>query len=73
MGLKFVTEGYVIIDMVEDGGAAVIAESFPIETGNSDEENGLFVKLQSWDEDTVHADFNLIRGKKVRITIEEID
>lgn len=71
--MKYVVEGFVNVERVEDGNKALICESFPIETGHSDRDNGMFIELSSWDEDTVHADLNLIRGKKVRITIEVIN
>ena len=72
-GFKLTTEGVVELESKEDGGAAMIAETFPFETDSSDDENGMFVKIQSWDEDTVHSDFIRILGKKVRITIEVLD
>lgn len=71
--MKYTTEGKVIVERVEDGKQALICESFKIETGHSDEENGMFLTLQSWDEDTIHTDLNLIKGKKVKITIEVIE
>lgn len=39
---------------------------------DSDEENGMFAIIQSWDEDNVHADMQKFIGKKVRVTIEII-
>lgn len=71
--MKFTTEGLVQIDASEDGGQAKICQSFPITTLDSDEDNGMFITLQSWDEDTVHTDLNLLVGKKVKITIEVIE
>lgn len=71
--MRYTTEGVLEITSVEDGGQALICEPFPIETGHSDEENGMSVKIQSWDEDTAHTDLNLIKGKKIRITIEVIE
>lgn len=38
---------------------------------NSD--NGIYIKLCSWDETLEHKDFDKFIGKKVKITIEEID
>jgi len=72
-GLKFKTEGKVKIDSREDGGQALICESMKIDTMNSDDENGMFVILQSWDEDTVHTDLNSLIGKRVKITIEVLN
>jgi len=71
--MKLTTSGIINIDRVEDGKQALICESMPIETGHSDNENGMSVTLSSWDEDTVHTDLNLLRGKKVKITIEVIE
>jgi hypothetical protein len=51
-------------ESVEDGGQAIISEKMPIHTMDSDEENGMYVILGSWDEDTVHKDFNDLKGKK---------
>jgi hypothetical protein len=33
----------------------------------------MFVKIQSWDEDTEHTDMKNLIGKKVRITIEVLE
>lgn len=52
----------------EDGGEALIFHASP-----DDEDTGMFVKIQSWDESTAHVDFNKFVDKKVRITIETID
>jgi hypothetical protein len=70
--MKHVVEGIVNIERVEDGSQALICEAFPIETGHSDEENGMSIQLSSWDEDKLHTDLNLLSGKKIRITIEVI-
>lgn len=70
--MKYTVTGLIKVDAVEDGGRAIICEPFSIETGHSDE-NGMFITLQSWDEDTVHTDLNLIKNKKVKITIEVVD
>lgn len=71
--MKLSVTGKVVVERVEDGRQALICEPFPIVTGHSDDENGMTVRLQSWDEDTVHTDLNLIRGKTVKITIEVLD
>lgn len=64
---------------VEDGGQALIA------TLGDSEDEGLFVKIQSWtnlldrykyDDSalaTMHPDFAELAGKRVRVTIEVID
>jgi hypothetical protein len=49
---------------VEDSGQALI---FQVDLPGQ-----LFVRLQSWDEKGMHEDFNKLRGKKLRITIEEV-
>jgi len=54
---------------VEDGGSAKIV----CVDGAMQEDNGMFVKLQSWDEELKHTDFNKFVGRKVRITVETID
>ena len=37
------------------------------------EDNGMYIKLCSWDENLEHKNFDQFIGKKVKITIEEID
>ncbi len=71
--MKFKTEGQLVKECVEDGGQAVICDRLNFITQNSDDENGMSVTIQSWDEDTIHTDLNLLLNKKVRITIEVID
>lgn len=53
----------------EDGGCALI-ESIGTE---GDEETGIFVRVQSWDETKEHKDFNALKGKRVRVTIEVVE
>lgn len=72
-GFKLKTEGVVKIESREDGGQALICEVFKVDTANSDDENGMFFILQSWDVDTVHTDLNTLIGKKIRITLEVLD
>lgn len=71
-GLKLKSEGILKIESKEDGGQALISEYFPFKTLDSDDENGMFAIIQSWDEDTVHSDIQKFIGKKVRVTIEII-
>lgn len=52
---------------VEDSGCARIAVLDPDDYGQ------LFVKLQSWDEECNHPEFNEFYGKRVRVTIETLD
>ena len=71
-----VIEGTVELNK-EDGGAALI--SYPISTDEK-QDSGLYVRICSWDEDfwngeskiPNHPEAESLRGKKVRITIEEI-
>jgi hypothetical protein len=60
----------------EDGGAAIIV------TLADDQEFGIFVRIQSWDENAwngaipledVHEDIKKILNKKVRVTIEVLE
>jgi len=53
----------------EDGGQAkIIAMS-----QSPEEDNGMFVKIQSWDETLKHEEFEKFVGRKVKIIIETID
>ena len=70
---KFKTNGVITISSIEDGRKAMIAEPFKFDTFASDDENGMFVTLQSWDEDTEHLDLSRLIGKKIKITIEVFD
>jgi hypothetical protein len=54
----------------EDGGMALISEPF---AGPNAEDNGMFVKIQSWDEECKHDDFKKFQGRKIKVTIETID
>ncbi len=67
----FQTEGTLEVSK-EDGDCAMIAENLPIDTENSDDDTGMFVKIQSWDESGKHTDMEKLVGKKVRVTIEII-
>lgn len=71
--MKYVVIGKVNVERVEDVNQALICESFPIQTGHSDDDNGMSIQLSSWDEDTAHTDLNLLMGKKIKITIEVIE
>jgi hypothetical protein len=53
---------------VEDGGQANII----VLSENDEEENGIYVRIVSWDETKMHKEFKKLKGKKLRITIEEI-
>lgn len=54
---------------VEDSGCALI-ESIG---QDSDDDTGMFVRVQSWDETKEHKDFNAFKGKRVRVTIEVVE
>lgn len=53
----------------EDGGQF---SGFTV-SNNSDEDNGMFVRICSWDEKEKHKEFNQFINRKVKITIETID
>jgi hypothetical protein len=54
----------------EDGGKAKIFHAGHEDTQS---DNGLFVKIQSWDENLDHEVFNRFVGKTVKITVEIIN
>ena len=66
-----IIEGQIFRNDVEteDGGQAKIVGL----EQNAEDENGMFVKIQSWDEEKKHEEFNKFVGRKVKITIETID
>lgn len=70
-----VAEGNINPIKSEDGGQAMLGEPISFHTGNSDEDNGLFIRLCSWDDNLKHVDLNKLQraGGKIRITIETID
>lgn len=53
----------------EDGGQAKIIDI----VNDSNDENGIFIRLHSWDENREHLDFNKLIGRKVKIKIETLD
>ena len=71
--MKLITTGELIVDSIEDGGQAIICDRLSFNTEDSDDDNGMFVIIQSWDEEELHSDINLFKNKKVKITIETID
>ena len=52
----------------EDGGQAKI---FTI--SEDDLDNGMFVRICSWDKNGKHDEFNKFVGRKIKITIETIE
>ena len=69
----FVVEDTITLESVEDGGQAMIDEAISFDTLNSNDDNFMFVNIQSRDEDTEHTDMINLIGKKVRITIEVLE
>lgn len=65
---KVVMEGLVDLHK-EDGGMALIAENIEHNPGAP---NGMFVRLQSWDETKQHTVLWDFAGRKVRVTVEVI-
>lgn len=63
MSKKFIFEGKCEFKR-EDSGAALVAQI------DDEKEDGLFVKIQSWDEDCLHTDASALTGKQVRVTVE---
>jgi len=57
----------------EDGGAAIIvSDGSPELIGKIG--SGMFVRIQSWDEnETGHREIKILEGKRVRITLEVIE
>ena len=56
------------IDTEDGGQAKIFATSL-----NQEEDNGMFVKVCSWDENNNHDEFNKFIGRKIKITIETIE
>lgn len=55
----------------EDGGMALIQESYNGEENMGDE--CLFVELKSWDDDKDHSLMKSLVGSRIRITVEVVD
>lgn len=64
-----IIEGVIDAVDVEDGGQAQITAL----DGDSEAEEGFFVRLQSWSPDKRHPVMDRLRGRKVRVTVEVID
>ena len=60
-----VIEGKVEFN-TEDSGCALIGQ---VDDGSA-EENGLFVRIHSWDNHKKHTDAKLMEGQRVRVTID---
>lgn len=73
--MKTILEGTLELESIDDGGQARICRL--------DGENGLFVRVQSWDESAEdelgedanrgHVELRRFENKKVRITIEVVE
>jgi len=71
----------VFTGVVADGNETDYEEDYSVEDGGQariqtfgsppDDESGLFVRLQSWDEDKEHKDWQKLAGKKIRITVTD--
>lgn len=73
--MKFIGERILNVYDEEDSGQARIAH-FELDEEPppyTNEDNGLYVRLQSWDDSKAHLDWESLRGRRVRITIETID
>lgn len=58
---------------VEDGGMAKIWQPTENEDPKQPDDAGVFVRLQSYDENGAHELFNNLMGKLVRITVEIVE
>lgn len=61
---------------IEDSGQAIIITALePVTTKELVDSggNGMFVRVQSWDDDRIHADLRQFNGKRIRVTVEAID
>jgi len=56
---------------IEDGGAAIIICAQEVE--QTTEDAGMFVRIQSWDEEAMHDDLRKFNGKRLRVTVEAIE
>lgn len=70
-GVKKVINCYVDPKLVEteDGGCA---KNFHVEDEGDADWNGMYLKLQSWDETIEHTELNELVGKRIKITIEVV-
>lgn len=54
---------------IEDGGQALI---FTATQDDEEDIDGMFVRVQSWDETKKHKEMSQFIGKKIKITVEVI-
>lgn len=65
----YIVEEFVTKQDVEDGGQYIACAM----SNSEDKENGIYIKICSWDEKRNHEEFNQFLNRKVRVTIETID
>lgn len=68
---KFVFEGPAIFEL-EDGGQAWIAH-IDEKDARWVNQNGLFVRVHSWDENKIHENAKTISNKMIRVTIDVVE
>lgn len=59
--------------ITEDSGHAKIVDIYIDQDNPEENENGMYVRVQSWCEDKKHEEFSMFEGRKVKITIETVD
>lgn len=69
---KIILEGMVNCEE-EDSGSALIAEIGRDPELEDSDNDGFFVRIQSWSDDGSHKTMNEFKDKKVRVTIEIIE
>lgn len=52
----------------EDGGTIRIGCAFPVDEDQND--SGLHLRIQSWDESGTHPEASLLEGRSVQVTVE---
>lgn len=70
---KFVGERELRVWLEEDSGQTRIAHFDLMDDHDElgiDQEDGIFVRLYSWDETKVHADWEQLKNKRIRVTVE---
>lgn len=55
---------------VEDGGCAQIYNLFDPEDHDDD---GMFIRIQSWSNSSKHPEMDKLVGKRIRVTVEIVD
>ncbi len=54
----------------EDGGRAQIYNVFD---PNDDDDDGMFIRIQTWADSGKHPEMDKLVGKRIRVTVEIID